>query len=145
MHLTLPTGPCIYESCSEIKIKLNFSVHTSLWCLFVVSLRLGLGRKGLKANEKIGFWRNLPEQWNLLKNGTTEICMKGLKRSPLLISNTSSTATQSPYENCLCRYVQMCCFAETCCSLKVINERENVAINIFSDSLILSCLFVISI
>ena len=25
--------PCISESCIEIKIKLNFYFHTSLWCL----------------------------------------------------------------------------------------------------------------
>ena len=25
--------PCISESCLEIKIKLNFYFHTSLWCL----------------------------------------------------------------------------------------------------------------
>ena len=30
--LTLPV-PCISESCIEIKIKLNFYFHTSLWCL----------------------------------------------------------------------------------------------------------------
>ena len=30
--LTLP-APCISESCIEIKIKLNFFFHTSLWCL----------------------------------------------------------------------------------------------------------------
>ena len=31
-HLTLNV-PCISESCIEIKIKLNFYFHTSLWCL----------------------------------------------------------------------------------------------------------------
>ena len=31
-NLILPV-PCISESCIEIKIKLNFSFHTSLWCL----------------------------------------------------------------------------------------------------------------
>ena len=30
--LTLPL-PCIFESCIEIKIKLNFYFHTCLWCL----------------------------------------------------------------------------------------------------------------
>ena len=30
--LTLP-APCISENCVEIKIKLNFYIHTSLWCL----------------------------------------------------------------------------------------------------------------
>ena len=30
--LTLPV-PCISESCIEIKIKLNFCFHTSLWCI----------------------------------------------------------------------------------------------------------------
>ena len=30
--LNLPV-PCIYENCIEIKIKLNFNFHTSLWCL----------------------------------------------------------------------------------------------------------------
>ena len=30
--LTLPV-PCIFESCIEIKIELNFSFHTYLWCL----------------------------------------------------------------------------------------------------------------
>ena len=28
-----PPAPCISESCIEIKIKLNFYFHTSLWCL----------------------------------------------------------------------------------------------------------------
>ena len=28
-----PNDLCIFESCIEIKIKLNFSFHTSLWCL----------------------------------------------------------------------------------------------------------------
>ena len=32
MYLTLPI-PCISESYIEIKIKLNFYFHTSLWCL----------------------------------------------------------------------------------------------------------------
>ena len=32
IHLTLPVL-CIPESCTEIKIKLNFYFHTSLWCL----------------------------------------------------------------------------------------------------------------
>ena len=32
MSLTLPV-PCIFESCIEIEIKLNFYIHTSLWCL----------------------------------------------------------------------------------------------------------------
>ena len=31
-HLTL-TDPFISESCIEMKIELNFYVHTSLWCL----------------------------------------------------------------------------------------------------------------
>ena len=31
-YLTLPL-PCISESCIEMKIKLNFYFHTSLWCL----------------------------------------------------------------------------------------------------------------
>ena len=31
-NLTLK-DPCISESCIEIKIKLNFYFHTSLWCL----------------------------------------------------------------------------------------------------------------
>ena len=31
--LTLLVGPCISESCIEIKIKLNFYFHTSLWYL----------------------------------------------------------------------------------------------------------------
>ena len=30
--LTLPV-PCISESCIEVKVKLNFYFHTSLWCL----------------------------------------------------------------------------------------------------------------
>ena len=30
--LTLPV-PCISESCIEIRIKLNFCFHTSLWCV----------------------------------------------------------------------------------------------------------------
>ena len=32
IKLTLPV-PCISKSCFEIKIKLNFYFHTSLWCL----------------------------------------------------------------------------------------------------------------
>ena len=45
--LTLP-APCISESCTEIKIKLNFYFHTSLWCLkrFYEGLK-ALGREGL--------------------------------------------------------------------------------------------------
>ena len=40
--LTLPVL-CISESCIEIKIKLNFYFHTSLWCL----KRFYEGLKGL--------------------------------------------------------------------------------------------------
>ena len=57
--------PCISESCIEIKIKLNFYFHTSLWCLkkrfyeglkgvwkykfnLIFSLRSRLGREGLR-------------------------------------------------------------------------------------------------
>ena len=36
--LTLPV-PCISESCIEIKIKLNFYFHTSLWCLNFLFVR----------------------------------------------------------------------------------------------------------
>ena len=32
VNLTLP-APFILESCSKIKIDLNFYFHTSLWCL----------------------------------------------------------------------------------------------------------------
>ena len=41
-RLTLP-APCIFESCIEIKINLNFYFHTSLWCL----KRFYEGLKGL--------------------------------------------------------------------------------------------------
>ena len=41
-NLILPV-PCISESCIEIKIKLNFYFHTSLWCL----KRFYEGLKGL--------------------------------------------------------------------------------------------------
>ena len=40
--LTRPV-PCTSESCIEIKIKLNFYFHTSLWCL----KRFYEGLKGL--------------------------------------------------------------------------------------------------
>ena len=32
-YLLTLTAPCILESCSNIKINLNFYFHTSLWCL----------------------------------------------------------------------------------------------------------------
>ena len=31
--LTTLNNPCISESCSEVKSKLSFYFHTSLWCL----------------------------------------------------------------------------------------------------------------
>ena len=33
IHFLTLNVPCISESCVEIKIKLNFYFHTSLWCL----------------------------------------------------------------------------------------------------------------
>ena len=58
-HLILP-APCISENCIEIKIKLNFYLYTSLWCLerFYEDLKIKLNcyfhtslwsSKGLKA------------------------------------------------------------------------------------------------
>ena len=55
MFLTVPV-PCISESCIEIKVKLNFYFHTSLWCLerfyegLIFSLRPGSGRERLMNN-----------------------------------------------------------------------------------------------
>ena len=56
-HLIILTlnVPCISESCIEMKIKLNFCFHTSLWCLkrfYEGLLHPWLGREGLKVVSK---------------------------------------------------------------------------------------------
>ena len=52
IRLTLPIT-CISENLNEIKIKLNFYLHNSLWChkrFYEGLFRLGLGREGVIAN-----------------------------------------------------------------------------------------------
>ena len=64
-----PERPVHFESCIEIKIKLNFYFRSSLWCLkkfyeglLIFSLRPGLGREGLNDHEKwVLFHLKIPE------------------------------------------------------------------------------------
>ena len=65
--LTLPV-PCISGSCTEIKMKLNFYFHTSLWCLkrFYEGLNKGLHKtfsgttkqcKNKNLTSELNFWK----------------------------------------------------------------------------------------